>query len=257
MQKNKNFFQIILSTNREQDDHLPDLLEEASQLSQGCLPGFSYKRWNNQSLREFINASFSGDVLEAYDALRPLSYKADLGRFCLLYAFGGWYADISLKIISPLLSQVKLQGLGFFRDYGPGMPSPMANTFDVMTALLCAEAGHPALKRCIDQIVINVNRKYYGYTSVSPTGPRLLGRVLAGFDFGAIRQIGHFMPLTQGFKQRNLAYISNSGILYAWHKSAWHPEHPGGGDLASVGLPGTNNYNKLWSNREVYGENGN
>lgn len=252
MKNNKNFFQIILSTNVEQDDQLPALLEDASKASQDCLPDFSYERWNNKSLRDFIASSFSSEVLDAYDALRPLSYKADLGRFCLLYKFGGWYADISLKIVSPQLSQVKVQGLGFFRDYGPGIPSPMANTFDVMTALLCAEAGHPALKRCIDQIVVNVNRKYYGFTSVSPTGPRLLGRVLASFDLGVARQIGHFMPLTAGFKHRNLAYVSNSGVIYAWHKSSWHPEHPGGGDLASVGLKHTNNYNKLWSNREVY-----
>lgn len=256
MQANKNFFQIILSTDQEQDEHLPELLEEASRTSRACLSGFSYKRWKNKSLRDFIGTTFSGDVLEAYDNLRPLSYKADLGRLCLLHAFGGWYADITLKIVSPLLSELPVRGLGFFRDYGPGIPSPMPNTFDVMNALLCAEAGHPALKRCIDQIVYNVKNKYYGFTSVSPTGPRLLGRVLAGFDLGAARQIGHFMPLTQGFKQRNLAYVSNSGVIYAWHKSSWHPERPGGGNLASVGLSGTNNYNELWRNKEVYGKNG-
>ena len=225
LQANTNFFQIILSTNQEQDEHLPDLLEEASRASQVCLSGYSYKRWDNKSLRNFIATTFSGDVLEAYDSLRPLSYKADLGRFCLLYAFGGWYADITLKIVSPLLSELPVKGLGFFRDYGPGMPSPMPNSFDVMTSLFCAEAGHPALKQCIDQIVLNVKNKYYGFTSVSPTGPRLFGRVLARFDLRVARQIGHCMPLTQGFKQENLAYVSNSGIIYAWHKSSGIPRN--------------------------------
>lgn len=254
MQANKNFFQIILSTSQEQDECLPDLLEDASRASQICLSGFSYRRWNNKSLRDFIATTFSADVLEAYDNLRPLSYKADLGRFCLMHAFGGWYADITLKIISPLLSELPVQGIGFFRDYGLGIPSPIPSTFDVATSLFCSEAGHPALKRCIDQIVYNVKTKYYGFTSVSPTGPRLFGRVLAGFDFGAARQVGHFMPLTQGFKQRNLAYISNSGVIYALHKSSWHPKRPGGGDLLSVGLSGTNNYNDLWKNKQVYYE---
>ena len=254
MQTNKNFFQIVLSTDQEQDDHLPELLEEASLVSQGHLSSFSYKRWNNKSLRNFIAESFSIDVLNAYDALKPLSYKADLGRFCLLHAFGGWYADISLKIVSSRLSEIDCKGLGFFRDYGPGIPSPMACTFDVMTALIYAEAGHPALKRCIDQIVRHVSNQYYGFTSVSPTGPRLFGRILAGFDLGVARQIGHCMPLTPGFKRKNLAYVSNTGIIYGWHKSAWHPESPGGGDLASVGLKGTNNYNEMWQARQVYGE---
>ena len=131
----------------------------------------------------------------------------------------------------------------------------MANVFDVVNGLFYAEAGHPALKRCIDQIVYNVKNKYYGFTSVSPTGPRLFGRVLAGFDLGAVRQVGHFMPLTSGFRHRNLAYVSNTGVIYAWHKTSWHPEKPGGGDLTSVGLRGTNNYNEIWKNRQVYGEN--
>ena len=254
MQTNKNFFQIVLSTDQEQDDSLPDLLEEASLVSRSSLPSFLYYRWNNQSLRDFIAESFSVDVLEAYDALKPLAYKADLGRYCLLYAFGGWYADISLKLESHLLSDLDCRGLGFFRDYGAGIPSPMANTFDVMNALIYAEAGHPALKRCIDQIVLHVSNRYYGFTSVSPTGPRLFGRVLASFDLGAVRQIGHFMPLTPGFNRRNLAYVSNAGIIYGWHKSSWHPNRPGGGDLSSVGLKGTNNYNEMWRSRQVYGE---
>ena len=100
METNKNFFQIILSTNVEQDLRLPPLLEEASLHSQGCLPGFSYKRWNNDSLRELIKTYFSKDVVDAYDSLVPLAYKSDLGRYCLLYQYGGWYADISLKIVN-------------------------------------------------------------------------------------------------------------------------------------------------------------
>jgi len=254
MQLNNNFFQIILSTDQRQERELPALLEDASQVSQHNLSSFVYKRWDNLLLRDFIATSFPNDVLKAYDTLKPLSYKADLGRFCLLFIYGGWYADISLKITSPFLSELNCSGLGFFRDYGPGMPSPMPNTFDVMTALIFAEAGHPALKKCIDQIVHNVRNRYYGFTSVSPTGPRLFGRVLAAFDLGAVRQIGHFMPLTPGFNQRNLAYVLNNGMICGWHKSAWHPERPGGGDLASVGLRGTNNYNQIWRKRKVYGE---
>ena len=106
METNKNFFQIVLSTNADQDLRLPPMLENASQHSQDCLPDFSYTRWNNDSLREFIAKSFSKDVINAYDSLVPLAYKADLGRYCLLYQCGGWYADISLKIISKLNGKI-------------------------------------------------------------------------------------------------------------------------------------------------------
>ena len=252
MEINKNFFQIILSTNVDQDLRIPQLLEDASMHSQGCLPDYSYTRWNNYSLREFIAKFFSKDVINAYDTLVPLAYKADLGRYCLLYQYGGWYADISVKIISKVILGIGVEGLGYFRDYGSGLPSPMANTFDVVNGLICSQARHPVLEQCINQIVRHVKAKYYGFSSVSPTGPRLLGRVLAAYDLGVAKQIGHFMPLTQGFRQRNLAFVAQSGEILAWHKTTWHPNHPGGGDLVSVGLQATNNYNKLWRDREVY-----
>jgi len=252
MEINKNFFQIVLSNESLQDNELPQLLEDASQYSRSCLKSFNYTRWNNESLRDFIKHSFPKEVVNAYDSLVPLAFKADLGRYCLLYEYGGWYADISLKIVSQSISNISVERLNFFRDYGSGLPSPMVNTFDVMNALICSQAKNLALEKCINQIVYNVKNKYYGFSSVSPTGPRLFGRILANYDLGMARQIGHFMPLTQGFKQRNLAYISNSGEIFAWHKTTWHPSRPAGGNLAAVGLRGTNNYNELWRARAIY-----
>ena len=80
---------LISITSCNEDDELPASLEEASRISRSNLSSFSYKRWNNQSLRDFIATSFPADVVNAYDVLKPLSYKADLGRFCLLYVFFG------------------------------------------------------------------------------------------------------------------------------------------------------------------------
>ena len=253
MERNRNFFQIFLSTDSDPPKVLPSLIEEASEVSRGHLQGFQYRRWDMDGLRSVITTCFGDEVLTAFDSLRPLAYKADLGRYCLLYQYGGWYADISLKIVSSTLACFSSDsGLCFFRDYGEGMPSPQASCFDCQNSLIFASAGHPVLAACIRKILENVRERYYGLSSTAPTGPSLFGSILAGHDFTDTTQVGFFMPLTQGFSKRNLAYVSDSGEILAWHKTSWHPGQPSGGDMTALGLRGTNNYNRLWRAREVY-----
>ena len=253
---NKNFFQIVLSTESTQCTELPQRLEDASRVSQECFPDFVYTRWNNESLRDFIASSFADDVVNAYDTLKPLSYRADLGRVCLLYKFGGWYADIGLKIISPTLSEIPVRGLGFFREFvrGLGFPTPAVKTFDVSTSLMIAQAGHPALMRIISSIVRNVENKYYGVNPLAPTGPHLFGKILAAYEVPIVRQIGFSMPLTPAFENRNNSFVLETGEICAWAKDAWHSKESWAGNIAALGLKGTNNYNDFWHNQNVYGE---
>ena len=253
MQRDRNFFQIFLSTDGAGRTALPPLIEAASAESRAHLRDFHYRRWDMTSLRDFLSACFAKEVLAAFDALMPLAYKADLGRYCLLYHYGGWYSDISLKIVSAdRASIVRDLGLGFFKDYGEGIPSPHGSSFDCQNSLIYAQAGHPVMARCIQKIIHNVQHQFYGLSSTSPTGPSLFGSVLAESQLAGARQIGFFLPLTQGFLNRNLAYISDTGLILAWHKTSWHPSRPGGGDLASMGLSGTSNYNQLWRERRIY-----
>lgn len=253
---NKNFFQIVLSTESPQSEELPQLVEIASRVSQQCLSGFVYTRWNNQSLRDFIASSFPVEVVNAYDVLIPLAYRADLGRLCLLYKYGGWYADIGVKITSPVLSEIPVRGLGFFREFvrGLGFPVPAAKTFDVSNSLIMAQAGHPALQRSINSIVRNVENKYYGINPLAPTGPHLFGKILAAFEMPVARQIGFSMPLTPAFENKNSAFVLETGEICAWAKDAWHSKESWAGNIAAMGLKGTNNYNEFWHSRNVYGE---
>lgn len=253
MDRDRNFFQIFLSTDAAASRALPPLIEAASAESRAHLRDFHYRRWDMTSLRGFLSACFANEVLAAFDALLPLAYKADLGRYCLLYKYGGWYSDISLKIVSPDLASITSDsGLCFFRDYGEGLPSPHGSSFDCQNSLIYAHAGHPVMARCIQRIIHNVRHKYYGISSTAPTGPSLFGNVLAENQLINAKQVGFFLPLTQGFLNRNLAYVSDTGQILAWHKTTWHPSRARGGDLSSLGLSGTNNYNQLWREGRIY-----
>ena len=253
MERDRNFFQIFLSTDGAAPTALPPLIEAASAESRAHLRDFHYRRWDMTSLRDFLTACFAKEVLAAFDALMPLAYKADLGRYCLLYHYGGWYSDISLKIVSADLAPLARDvGLCFFRDYGEGMPSPHGSSFDCQNSLIYAQAGHPVMARCIQKIIHNVQHQFYGMSSTAPTGPSLFGSVLAESQLTNAKQVGFFLPLTQGFLNRNLAYVSDTGQILAWHKTTWHPSRARGGDLSSLGLSATNNYNQLWRERRIY-----
>ena len=251
MQLNKNFFQIYLTTDGTEESNLSVSIEEASLASRQCFDGFEYFRWGTESLREFFHTSLEPEVLNAFDALKPLAYKVDLAQLCVLYVHGGWYADITSKIVSPDISKYSRENvLLFFKDHGMSCPSAAGTSFDCAVAFLYASAKHPALLACIKQIILNVKNRYYGFTAMSPTGPRLFGRILAGFDLGLVRQLGWLMPLTPSLRKTNLAYVAENGEILAWHKTAWHPS--GGADLGAMGLTKTNSYRQLWRDRDVY-----
>jgi hypothetical protein len=65
---------------------------------------------------------------------------------------------------------------------------------------------------------------------------------------------GHFMPLTPFHPNRNKSFVAPDGSIIARHKSAWHSNHPGPGDLSAFGATGTNSYFSLWRQRQVYAD---
>ncbi len=82
---------------------------------------FEHVLYTDASLRTFISENFESAVLWAYDQLIPLAYKADLGRYCLLYKLGGVYSDLSISFTG----EVGLMILGIKRYFSSGMDSLM------------------------------------------------------------------------------------------------------------------------------------
>lgn len=57
---------------------------------------FSYDRFDLDRARDYIRQHFGGDVVAAFDRCRPPAMKADLFRYCSLYAGGGVYIDADI-----------------------------------------------------------------------------------------------------------------------------------------------------------------
>lgn len=231
--------QIFLSD--AEDKELPPFLRHATSTVQAAFPNEEHTIYDKETLRQFIADNYDLDVLWAYDSLRPYSYKADLGRFCLLNKLGGWYFDIAVRAVNAVGIGDRIEFLAF-RD----IQRFSYTSWACATTVLYSKPGNPSLVTAIEMIVNNCHEQYYGITPLCPTGPTLLGAALAANGGNVNHVFGDYMELTPTHEQKNRAFILPDGTIMAWSKPS------GGGDLTGVGAKGVNNYNELWHARKVY-----
>lgn len=241
----ESIVQIFIS---DQNTDPPELLRGAIDSVQQCFSAYRYMRHNGESLRAFIEQHFDRDVLAAYDKLRPYAYKADLGRYCLLYQYGGWYADISILMRQPVGPVGPDVDLVYFFDLGDGVV-PGRSLFDVSNSLLYARPRQAVLERAINSVVRHCREEYYGTSIYCPTGPAVLGAAIASEPRSARHVSGHLMALTPNHPRRNLSFVLPDGQILALFKKGWMQP----GDVLFGKREGTNNYADLWVQRQVYG----
>ena len=233
-----NVSQIFLS---DSDAELSLFLKHATGTVQGAFPNADYQLYNKETLRNFISENYGESVVSAYDCLKPYSYKADLGRFCLLNKLGGWYLDIGVRVVNPVEVGERIDFLAF-RD----IQRFSFTSWACATTVLYSKPDNTALQFAIEMIINNCKNKYYGITPLCPTGPSLLGAALAA-NGGEINFVyGDYLELTPTHEQKNLAFVLPDGTIMAWSKPS------GGGDLTGIGAKGVNNYNELWAAKQVY-----
>lgn len=64
--------------------------------------GWEHKFFSDEASGEFLETHFPPEVKEAYDALTAGAFKADLFRYCVLFIYGGVYADVDVILQSKL-----------------------------------------------------------------------------------------------------------------------------------------------------------
>lgn len=230
--------QIYLS---DESNELSHFLQHATGTVKTAFSNDRHTVYNKETLRQFIADNYDPDVLWAYDCLKPYSYKADLGRFCLLNKLGGWYLDIAVRVVNPVQVGPRIKWLAF-RD----IQRFSFTSWACATTVLYSQPDNPALTTAIQLIVNNCHERFYGITPLCPTGPTLLGQALAMNGPNPDFVYGDYLELTPTHEQKNRAFVLPDGTIMAWSKPS------GGGDLTGVGAKGVNNYNELWAKRDVY-----
>ena len=241
-------FQVLITDEPLAIDALPAPVQAAMQIVKDCFPGCEHQLWQRPELEQFIAHNFDAQVLTVFNSLRPYAYQADLARYCLLYVHGGWYVDLSLKMLVAVDVADHIDMI-VFADRG----CPSCEPWAIQNGLIYTKPGNPLFSRVIRRICGHAARRYYGASALCPTGPNCFGREFAADDTELRVVKGLFMPVTPTLSFQNLMYVAQTGQLIARHRTSWLPGSSGG-DLSCLQLPGVNNYKQLWADRCVYGE---
>tara|TARA_Y100001968_G_C19412386_1_gene747051 strand:- start:832 stop:1575 length:744 start_codon:yes stop_codon:yes gene_type:complete len=242
-----NIFQILISD--DDSDKISNSILDLSKELCRSFPNSNYSIWNDKQIIDFLESNYEPQVCKAYESLVPYAYRSDLARYCLLNHFGGWYFDIGTQLANSSEVAIDPQTeMLFFWDIGD-LFSPGRSFYDCMNGLIYSKPSNPILLTAIDLIVNNCRSKFYGTDSMSPTGPGILGRAVAINGKTENHYDGQFIQLTPQHGQKNKAYVLRDGTIFAWHRSHFHNDLNG---LNKFGLKGTNDYRKLWQDRNIY-----
>jgi hypothetical protein len=194
-----------------------------------------YRLWTLRSARAFLVDQFDDSVVTAFDRLKPFAYKADLARYCIVRQLGGFYLDLSV-------SDARLPDPGEFEFIGFRDGNADFTSWKVANNYFFARAGSVILDDAIQQVVENCEREYYGKDPHFPTGPSVLGRSVAKLSPEMNVLIGQYFWFR---RRRNKYLLPGHGVV---GRGKIGGQNSGG--ISKV--PGGNNYNELWRERDVY-----
>ena len=128
----------------------------------------------------FLSTHFPAEVREAYDALRPGAFKADLFRYCVLLIHGGVYADVDIMLESSLDAAVA-SDVGFMVPIDePG--TPVNKRMCLWNGFIAAAPGHPFLLQAIETVVNQVRNRYTSVDTDATFCPNPELSILHAFD---------------------------------------------------------------------------
>lgn len=240
---NNNIFQLYIT-----DDSIRSLPVELAR----CVTHnferkeeFDHYFLRNDEIHDFIKSEFGGDVVYAYEKLRPYAYRADLVRYCLIYKYGGWYFDVSVKI-NNLPTVVGSHKYVVFRE----PPAAGDVSYGVNNAAFYSESGQLFLEHAILTVIDNCKRNYYGSNCLNVTGPGVFGKMISQYGNHEDGLVGDYIQLTPAHPRKNMAFVLPSGDIAAWGKSTAGSLN--GISLNSLGAVGTNSYAHMWAGKDIY-----
>ena len=245
----KHLHQILISSSYFDVDHLPNDVKENIRSFQKCYPNSDYKLWTLQKIEDFLVKYFDKSIVECFKTLKPFAYKADLARLCIIYHYGGIYADIGLRFLNPIIPPEDF-GIIAFKDTNNGTHYWCA----VSNAIIWCKPKRLEIKIAIDTILENCKAKYYGENSLYPTGPVSFGAsiikamnehnyaYLNPFEYW-IGTIESLFPFTE--KWAIIFIDPNRNIIAIRQQSI--------SQLLDENIK-TNHYVKIWASKQIYNE---
>ena len=215
---------------------LPDGMKKALETWYRMNPGYKVKIYSGDDCVAYIKEHFDDEILMAYHALKPYSYKCDLMRHLIMYNEGGWYTDARMICYKPL---DELDVLG--KEFYVCIDTPQRQLC-MTTGFIGSIPKHPISKKMIDIILWNVANKHYGIDCLAPTGPGAY--INACIDH--VRKFPHTCLIGKHVIDNGEQFIDFELGRFAKVKY----NNARGADNSD--LVGTNDYGEMWRNWDVY-----
>lgn len=120
--------------------------------------GWEYRFYSDSAAQEYLSTHFPPEVREAYDAINPGAFKADLFRYCVLLVDGGVYADMDVLLEANLDAAVP-GDVGFMTPLDePGMA--VGHRMCLWNGLIASAPGHPFLAKTIETVTNNIRNRF-------------------------------------------------------------------------------------------------
>lgn len=160
---------------------------EAAQKTFRDQKGYIYGCFTDEQCTAFLQQEFGEKYKNAYLMLVPGAYRADFWRYCMLYKFGGVYADAKTTLYRPLDELIRPHDeLVLVRD----IPSQC-----LLNGFIACKPNHPLLKIVIDMVLERIENRSYGVDPLDITGPHIFGRAFCRW-MGVVEDS---MTLTPGY----------------------------------------------------------
>jgi hypothetical protein len=116
--------------------------------------GWEYRLYTDETARQYIVDHFPLIFTEAFDAILPGAYKADLFRYLVLMKEGGVYSDVDV-LLETNLDRFLRPGLSFFvpRDVVCEFAD---EAYCLWNGLIGAVPGHPIIVRAVERLINHI-----------------------------------------------------------------------------------------------------
>lgn len=137
----------------------PDKYPNMSRLQQSWKQsGWTHKFYDDATAAVFLEENFPPQVLEAYHAIQPGAFKADLFRYCVLLIQGGVYADMDV-LLETNLEEAIAPNVGFMTPMDePGIK--VGKQSCLWNGFMAVAPGHPFVAKTIELVVNNIRNRF-------------------------------------------------------------------------------------------------
>ena len=118
--------------------------------------GYQYMCWSDESLIDLIK-KYDPSLVEVYTYFELPQQRSDLGRYLLLYIYGGFYIDMDIEASE--------QSLDILIDKNK-IATSLGGFSGVRQSFIGSVSNHPLFKNLIDHIKNSFKRKWYEYLDV-------------------------------------------------------------------------------------------